>query len=500
MFKDRNESAQSKKLLQERQQLEESIRHLTREMERLRREVRLSEERLEEERRRSTEALRKSQVEAGLARVAAKSSDSERYQARMAQNAAAVAKQQAEEEANKAQSAAQDALKERTIAQDALRQAQVAVEEAERERGRALEATSAAERAMKEAEQAKREAEGALILAQAEKKRTEEALERASIESARAQEATEANSRAAAQEREATRVLQEKVENILLVVGAASEGDLTQLIPVQGRDSIGQLGEGLVRFFAALKSSLTSVQSQSKRLLGSAQGLYSESERLNEAAQSSEAKTRQARELMEGIMTRVQEATQSAGRVDQGMHGVSDNTLKGVKHTQEAVILSESARKVILSLGGKCNEINSILEMIERVSHQTKLLALNARIEAALAGQAGQGFAVVAREIKALAEETANATTQISEKIVSLQRGAHEAQLSIGGVNAVIQELSKISLEIEGTVKRQRQDTAKMSQDLAVVATATQTVGKNIEDVGRLSAATLEIAQGTRGF
>jgi methyl-accepting chemotaxis protein len=133
------------------------------------------------------------------------------------------------------------------------------------------------------------------------------------------------------------------------------------------------------------------------------------------------------------------------------------------------------------------SDIGTIVKVIETIARQTRLLALNASIEAARAGAAGLGFTVVANEVKELARETAEATTRISEKIAAMQQDTAGAVQSINEITAVVEKVSGISSEIAKTVEDQSSTTHRIGTNVSHAAAAASAIASRIADVARLA-------------
>lgn len=136
-------------------------------------------------------------------------------------------------------------------------------------------------------------------------------------------------------------------------------------------------------------------------------------------------------------------------------------------------------------LGQRSREIESIVALIKEVAEQTNLLALNATIEAARAGEAGRGFAVVASEVKSLASQTAKATEEISTHISGMQSATLESVSAIKEIGETIERISSIATMIAQSVDEQNAATLEISRNVQNVAQGTQEVAGNITEVNR---------------
>jgi methyl-accepting chemotaxis protein len=137
-----------------------------------------------------------------------------------------------------------------------------------------------------------------------------------------------------------------------------------------------------------------------------------------------------------------------------------------------AVTSADEAGQVVRSLANASAEISGVVDLIQAIASQTNLLALNASIEAARAGEAGKGFAVVADEVKQLAQQTAEATTTITQRVTSITQGASAAARAIAQIGEVVGRINDISATIGSAVEQQTATTSEISRSVLAVATA----------------------------
>jgi methyl-accepting chemotaxis protein len=162
------------------------------------------------------------------------------------------------------------------------------------------------------------------------------------------------------------------------------------------------------------------------------------------------------------------------------------------RHVQESSTIAADAVRQAGMTGGRvaelsdaANRIGDVLQLITQVAEQTNLLALNATIEAARAGEAGRGFAVVASEVKQLASQTAKATEEIGRQIAGMQSATRDSVTSIRDIDATIQRISGLAASMAAAVEEQSAATREIARSVANAATSTSDVAVNIGDVSR---------------
>ncbi len=169
---------------------------------------------------------------------------------------------------------------------------------------------------------------------------------------------------------------------------------------------------------------------------------------------------------------------------------ISKNATAAAAIANKAVERAQTANVTMDHLGKSGAEIGEVVKVINSVAQQTKLLALNATIEAARAGEAGAGFAVVANEVKELANETAKATKQISEKIEAIRTGTQQAVSAIADITRIIGEMHDISTTIASAVEEQTATTREIARNVSEAAIGESHVTENITSVAQAAKVT----------
>jgi methyl-accepting chemotaxis protein len=284
--------------------------------------------------------------------------------------------------------------------------------------------------------------------------------------------------------------------------------DLTKRLKIQRDDEIGQATASLNSMLDSMQSTFTSVVDGFRHITTSAQSTASISQEISSAAESQQAETEQLASAMVEMsatandvarnITDTSSATEKAtGEVRVGL-GNMDKML--AKINDVSTITSQAAQD-INDLKQKTTAISSVVDVINSVAEQTNLLALNAAIEAARAGEHGRGFAVVADEVRTLASRTTQSTSEITEMINLLQTAASQAVTSIETsvenvdesvvqANATAQALQVIDEVIFAINER--------SAEIATAAEQQEAVSQNInQNVCRISEMAGETSEGT---
>jgi methyl-accepting chemotaxis protein len=200
------------------------------------------------------------------------------------------------------------------------------------------------------------------------------------------------------------------------------------------------------------------------------------------ARQASEAATASAQASVNvGIVAcAVEELTAS-------ISGIAHQAVRSAQVASQAAADAHRTNTVVEGLASRTQKIGQVVTLIQNIASQTNLLALNATIEAARAGEHGRGFAVVASEVKALANQTAQATEEISTQIQSIQSVTDEAVAAIGAIGKTITEINEISTAIAAAVKQQGEATGAISLNVQQAASGTSEVNNNIVGLARTS-------------
>ncbi|MGC8121315.1 methyl-accepting chemotaxis protein [Marinobacter sp. VGCF2001] len=290
---------------------------------------------------------------------------------------------------------------------------------------------------------------------------------------------------------------------------ASGDGDLTRRLEVAGRDELSQLA-------TAFNSFADQVHGLVRQVRHSAETLNDTTGELNEVMVEAEQGVERQKSESDQVATAMNEMTAAAQEVagnaseasDSAGHATAQVTdAQGLVHQAITVIggLSEQVEegvRVIEKLGADSRQIDNVLEVIRDIADQTNLLALNAAIEAARAGEAGRGFAVVADEVRTLASRTQKSTQEIQETIERLQKGAQQAVTLIGAISQRSEETVEETRQVNEALQRISQAVNTITDMNTQIASAaeeqtsvSETINQNVHEIVAISEQT---AQGTR--
>ncbi|MNG85885.1 Methyl-accepting chemotaxis protein PctB [compost metagenome] len=215
---------------------------------------------------------------------------------------------------------------------------------------------------------------------------------------------------------------------------AEGEGDLTRRLVVQNKDEFGELATSFNRFVERIHASISEVSSATRLVHDLSEKVVNASNASIIGSEEQSMRTNSVAAAINELGAATQEIARNAADASQHASGASEQAHGGRAVVEEAISamtalsqrISESCEQ-IETLNASTDEIGKILDVIKGISQQTNLLALNAAIEAARAGEAGRGFAVVADEVRNLAHRTQESAEEIHRMITSLQVGSREA-------------------------------------------------------------------------
>ncbi|AUY09449.1 methyl-accepting chemotaxis protein [Aeromonas sp. ASNIH2] len=288
----------------------------------------------------------------------------------------------------------------------------------------------------------------------------------------------------------------------------SDDGDLTHRLKVDGRDELAQVATGFNNFVAKIHGSIEQVASNSRQLAATANEVAAKAQLTQHNCTAQRDRTVQVATAIHEMGATVSEIAGNASLAADVAKQANEQADAGAQVVAQArhgiVGLSgeiEQVAGVIESLASQTDSIGSILDTIRSISEQTNLLALNAAIEAARAGEQGRGFAVVADEVRNLASRSAASTAEIQGMINSLQEQSARAVSAMAqGRNQSLRVVTQAD-EANGALDQITGHITQISDMNIQVATATEEqssvvgeINRNVEDINQLTMETADIA------
>ncbi len=269
-----------------------------------------------------------------------------------------------------------------------------------------------------------------------------------------------------------------------------SRGDLAVEFEVDSADEVGQMSTAINTALESIGETLAQVDHSAGELSSSAGNLTSLSQEMSDAATDT---SNQANEVASGAEQIAASSNTVASAMDQMSESVREiaaSTSEAARMTSKAVEVSGSTRTRMEKLDASATDIGNVISVITSIAAQTDLLALNATIEAARVGEAGKGFAVVANEVKALAQQTSDATEEIQAKIETIQADAVGAVEAIAEISELIDKVNETSTTIAGAVEEQSATAAEVGRSIQSVTDGTASISSNISTVAHAAGTT----------
>jgi methyl-accepting chemotaxis protein len=365
-------------------------------------------------------------------------------------------------------------------------------------------------------EAARREQELRARQAEEDRRRAEEDQRRqmAEMEAEHARRADEERRRAeearsqlerAEQERRHVAELRRRVDDLLTVVAAAGEGDLTRAVCVEGREAIDELAGGLDAMLRRLSTIVSQVAESAIQFSEGARVIAEGSQALAQGAQVQTSAVSEVTSVMGELSRSIQDVTNDAADADVAARHTSQLADQGSRAVQRSYEAMELIRE-------GSTQIGEIIRVISEIARQTNLLALNAAIEAARAGEHGLGFAVVADEVRKLAERSNSAAAEITTLIrESAQKTEQGTQLSretgevfqqiLQGVDATAGKIAKIAAAMQQQAKG-AQDACNslvaISQVTDQAAAGSEELASSSEELGAQASLLRDLVSGFR--
>jgi methyl-accepting chemotaxis protein len=302
--------------------------------------------------------------------------------------------------------------------------------------------------------------------------------------------AIESEERTSARERDTADELRGRVDQILEVVNAAAEGNLTTRVGINGEDAIGQMAASLTEFLTDLRARIATIGRNAATVASASAQLISTAGRMSSTAHDTSEQANAVSASSQEVSGHVHTAAAAAEELTASIREISGNASEATRIASEAVTVATEANATVGKLRRSSSEIGEVTKVITAIASQTNLLALNATIEAARAGEAGEGFAVVANEVKKLAQETAEATQGINHKVEVIQQDTQSVAEAINRISEIITSIDDLQTAIAIAVMQQSDTTDEIARTVVGAADGAVEISNTIGGVAESARAT----------
>ncbi|KAA8560731.1 Methyl-accepting chemotaxis protein McpQ [Pseudomonas extremaustralis] len=271
-----------------------------------------------------------------------------------------------------------------------------------------------------------------------------------------------------------------------------ADGDLTQAISSSRRDETGQLLNALGDMQSSLKQTIQQIASAADQLASAAEELTAVTDNGSRGLVRQNDEIQQAATAVTEMTSAVEEVARNAVSTSEASQVTSEQATNGRDQARKAVIAINHATNeidtsttMVKDLAGQVRDIGKVLDVIRGIAEQTNLLALNAAIEAARAGEQGRGFAVVADEVRALAARTQASTGEIEGMINAVQTSADQAVGAMGKSQALVNDTQTLAQATGEALEQIAEGISQINDRNLVIATASEEQAHVAREVDR---------------
>ncbi|RMO81523.1 Methyl-accepting chemotaxis protein [Pseudomonas syringae pv. primulae] len=308
-----------------------------------------------------------------------------------------------------------------------------------------------------------------------------------------------------------TRQITVPLQQTLIAAARIAQGDLSRDMTVERRDEMGQLQRSMQTMTVSLRELIGGISDGVTQIASAAEQLSAVTEQTCSGVNSQKDETDLVATAMNEMAATVQEVARSAQEASQAAVQADQQARSGDEVVGRAITqIEQLAREMVNStqsmnqLKQESGKIVGVLDVIKSVSQQTNLLALNAAIEAARAGEAGRGFAVVADEVRSLAQRTQKSTEEIEELIAALQSGTQQVATTLDNSRTLTDNTVELSrragsalediTRTVATIQHMNEQIATASEEQSVVA---EQINRNVISVRDISEQTAAASEQT---
>jgi methyl-accepting chemotaxis protein len=274
-----------------------------------------------------------------------------------------------------------------------------------------------------------------------------------------------------------------RVGRLTDALGRVADRDLSVDVHGEGQDEIGRMGSALGEAIGAMRTALARMQHGAESVRSTAGRLDGSSGTLETAAGQTVSRAEGAASSASVVSSEVQTVTAAMTEMRASIESVAHDVTSASGEATQAVGITRDAASAADRLAASSSEIAAVLDTVTAIAGQTHLLALNASIEAARAGAAGAGFAVVAGEVKDLAQQTSTALGTIAPVLEAVTRDAADVQSAVARISASVSTVDELQGAVSAVVEEQAATTSEIERNLTVAAASSVDIASSASDV-----------------